>query len=91
MCVCVNLLVNKYYFDEFNQKVFAEGTVKLGRGLWTRADAGFIDGVLVNGSARLVAAIAARVRRWQSGFLNDYAFTMIIGLIAILGVWVVLL
>jgi NADH-quinone oxidoreductase subunit L len=85
-----SLLVNKYYFDEFNQKVFARGSVKLGRSLWTRADAGFIDGVLVNGSARLVAAVAARVRRWQSGFLYDYAFTMIIGLIAILAVWVVL-
>ncbi len=85
------LLDHKYYFDEFNQRVFANGTVKLGQGLWKRADAGFIDGWLVNGSARLVAAVAARVRRWQTGFLYDYAFTMIIGLIAILGVWAVLL
>ena len=77
--------------DEVNQKVFANGTVKLGQGLWKRADAGLIDGWLVNGSARLVAAVAARVRRWQTGFLYDYAFTMIIGLIVILGVWVVLL
>jgi len=85
------LLDHKYYFDEFNQKVFANGTVRLGQGLWKRADAGFIDGWLVNGSAKLIAAVAARVRRWQTGFLYDYAFSMIIGLIAILGVWVVLL
>ena len=89
--VVYTLLDHKYYFDEFNQKVFANGTVKLGQGLWKRADAGFIDGWLVNGSARLVAAVAARVRRWQTGFLYDYAFTMIIGLIALLGAWVVLL
>jgi NADH-quinone oxidoreductase subunit L len=85
------LLDHKYYFDELYQKVFAKGSVKLGQGLWMRADAGFIDGFLVNGSARLIAAVAARVRRWQTGFLYDYAFTMIIGLIALLGAWVVLL
>jgi NADH-quinone oxidoreductase subunit L len=36
----------------------------------------------------VVEWVAARVRRWQTGFLYDYAFTMIIGLIGILAVWV---
>jgi NADH-quinone oxidoreductase subunit L len=84
------LLQNKYYFDEFYQKVFAQGGVSFGRGLWKRADAGLIDGFLVNGSARAVNWVAARVRRWQTGYLYDYAFAMIIGLIAILAAWVVL-
>ncbi len=84
------LLDHKYYFDEFYQKVFAEGSVKLGKNLWTKADAGFIDNGLVNGSARVVEWVAARVRRWQTGFLYDYAFAMIIGLIGILAVWVTL-
>jgi NADH-quinone oxidoreductase subunit L len=84
------LLVNKYYFDEFYQKVFAQGGLKFGQGLWSRADDGLIDGWLVNGSAKAVNWIAARVRRWQTGYLYDYAFAMIIGLIAILAVWVVL-
>ena len=84
------LLVQKYYFDELYQRVFAAGTLKIGRGLWQKADAGLIDGWLVNGSARAVAWVAARVRRWQTGFLYDYAFAMIIGIIAILAVWVVL-
>jgi NADH-quinone oxidoreductase subunit L len=84
------LLDNKYYFDRFNQRVFANGALRLGQGLWQKADAGFIDGWLVNGSARLVQGVAARVRRWQTGLLYDYAFTMIIGIIVILGVWVVL-
>ncbi|HEY5774812.1 MAG TPA: NADH-quinone oxidoreductase subunit L [Xanthomonadales bacterium] len=82
------LLDHKYYFDEFYQKVFAQGSVKLGRNLWNKADAGFIDNGIVNGSARVVEWIAARVRRWQTGFLYDYAFAMIIGLIGILAVWV---
>ncbi len=88
--VLFNLLENKYYFDRFYQKTFADGSLKLGKGLWEKADAGFIDGWLVNGSARAVNWMALRVRRWQTGYLYDYAFAMILGLIAILGVWVVL-
>lgn len=84
------LLDNKYYFDEIYQKAFAEGSVSLGRNLWKKADAGLIDNGIVNGSARVVEWIAARVRRWQTGFLYDYAFAMIIGLIGILAVWVTL-
>ena len=82
------VLDHKYYFDEFYQKVFANGSVKLGKNLWHKADAGFIDNGIVNGSARVVEWVAARVRRWQTGFLYDYAFAMIIGLIGILTVWV---
>ena len=82
------LLDHKYYFDEFYQKFFAQGSVMLGRNLWNKADAGFIDNGIVNGSARVVEWIAARVRRWQTGLLYDYAFAMIIGLIGILAVWV---
>jgi len=84
------LLDNKYYFDEFYLKFFAQGSVTLGRNLWNKADAGFIDNGIVNGSARVVEWIATRVRRWQTGFLYDYAFAMIIGLIGILAVWVTL-
>jgi NADH-quinone oxidoreductase subunit L len=82
------LLDHKYYFDEFYRKVFVDGGVNLGKTLWNKADAGFIDNGIVNGSARVVEWVAARVRRWQTGFLYDYAFAMIIGLIGILAVWV---
>ncbi|NNE05340.1 MAG: NADH-quinone oxidoreductase subunit L [Xanthomonadales bacterium] len=84
------LLEHKYYFDELYQRSFADGSLKLGQGLWNKADAGLIDGWLVNGSAKAVNWLAGRVRRWQTGFLYDYAFAMIVGLIAILGTWVVL-
>ena len=82
------VLYNKYYFDEFYQKVFVQGAVRLGQNLWQKADAGLIDNGIVNGSARVVEWVAARVRRWQTGFLYDYAFAMIIGLIGILAAWV---
>jgi NADH-quinone oxidoreductase subunit L len=84
------LLDNKYYFDEFYQKTFADGSVRLGRNLWDKADAGVIDGWLVNGSAKAVSWVAARVRQWQTGYLFHYAFAMILGLIGIMTVWVVL-
>jgi len=81
-------LEHKFYFDEFYQKVFARGSINLGGNLWRKADAGLIDNGLVNGSANMVAWLAQRVRRLQTGFLYDYAFAMIIGLIGILAVWV---
>jgi NADH-quinone oxidoreductase subunit L len=84
------LLENKFYIDELYQKLFVSKTVSIGQGLWNKADAGFIDGWLVNGSARLMGNLAARVRVWQSGYLFHYAFAMIIGLIGILAIWVML-
>jgi NADH-quinone oxidoreductase subunit L len=79
------LLVNKYYFDWFNENVIATGVRNFGSGLWQRGDETVIDGWLVNGSARAVAAIASVVRQVQSGYLYHYAFAMIIGLSLLLG------
>ena len=84
------ILEHKYYFDEAYQKLFVQRAVSLGEGLWHKADAGIIDGWLVNGSARLVGAVSDHVRRWQSGYLFQYAFAMILGLIGMLAFWVVL-
>jgi len=84
------LLENKFYVDELYQKIFVERIIGIGNGLWKKADAGLIDGWMVNGSARLMGNLAARVRVWQSGYLFHYAFAMIVGLIGILAIWVML-
>jgi NADH-quinone oxidoreductase subunit L len=84
------VLENKFYVDELYQKLFVSNTISLGTGLWKKADAGLIDGWLVNGSARLMDNLAARVRVWQSGYLFHYAFAMIVGLIGILAIWAML-
>ncbi len=81
------LLMNKYYFDDFNNKVFARGFVRIGQSLWKRGDAGLIDGVAINGTAALIGKLGERVRLLQSGYLYQYAFAMIIGLIGLLGAW----
>jgi NADH-quinone oxidoreductase subunit L len=83
----VRILENKYGFDDFNQRVFADGAVKVGTGLWKGGDVGVIDGVLVNGSAHAVGGFAGFVRRFQTGHIYQYAFTMIIGLAIALAVW----
>jgi NADH-quinone oxidoreductase subunit L len=79
-----DLLLRKYGFDEFNEIVFAGGARKLGRLLWSVGDVKIIDGFFVNGSARVVGMFSAAVRRIQSGYVNQYAFAMIIGLFLLL-------
>ena len=75
------LLDQKYYMDRFNQAVFAGGARGLGTGLWNVGDKGLIDGLLVNGSARLVGWISSVVRNGQTGYIYHYAFVMIIGVL----------
>jgi NADH-quinone oxidoreductase subunit L len=74
------LLVNKYYFDWFNEKVIAGGSRLLGTALWKGGDVAVIDGAAVNGSARVVGWVAQVARGLQSGYLYHYAFATIIGL-----------
>jgi NADH-quinone oxidoreductase subunit L len=83
------LLVNKYGFDDFNDVVFAGGARGVGRMLWQIGDALLIDGLIVNGSARVVGWVAGVVRHVQSGYLYHYAFSMIIGLLLLMSwfVW----
>jgi NADH-quinone oxidoreductase subunit L len=80
------LVERKYGFDELYSWLFAGGARAIGRGLWKGGDQGVIDGVLVNGSARVVGWIASLVRLYQSGLIYQYAFTMVIGLLVLL--WV---
>lgn len=80
-----SLLLNKYYFDQFNEKVLAAGSRLAGRIFWRAGDGALIDALLVNGSARTIGWLSGIVRRLQSGYLYHYAFAMIIGLAAIIG------
>ena len=81
------LLENKYYFDRFNDWFFAGGARRVGRFLSEVGDRSIIDGFFVNGTARAVALGAAIMRQVQSGYVYHYAFTMIVGLFALLSWW----
>jgi NADH-quinone oxidoreductase subunit L len=78
------MLDRKYWFDELYQLVFARGSRGLGGVLWGLGDRFLIDGVVVNGSARLVGRVAHLARRVQTGFLYHYAIAMILGLLLLL-------
>ena len=78
------LLDNKYYMDKFNDVVFAGGARVLGGGLWNIGDKGLIDGLIVNGSAKVVGWFSSIVRTGQTGYIYHYAFVMIIGVLGAL-------
>lgn len=83
------LLMNKYGFDDFNDKVFAAGSRGLGGMLWRIGDRFLIDGAMVNGTAKTVGWVAKLVRHVQSGYLYHYAFAMILGVWLLLTLYVV--
>ncbi len=82
------VLDHKYYMDWINEHVFAAGARLLGRGLWQGGDAGLIDGVLVNGSARVVGVAAVLMRRLQTGFIYYYALAMIAGVVVFMWMFI---
>ena len=65
------------------------GSRAIGRGLWKVGDQTLIDGVVVNGSAKLVGWLASVARLLQTGRMNNYAVSMIIG-VGVLMLFVVL-
>ncbi|MEE8386308.1 MAG: NADH-quinone oxidoreductase subunit L, partial [Dehalococcoidia bacterium] len=78
-------LLEKYYVDEFYDRSLVRPLVALSdRILFRGVDAGLIDGIAVNGSARTVRAIAANGLKYlQSGLAQGYLFLMIVGTVAI--------
>ena len=81
------ILDRKYYIDEFYSWLFAGGTRALSAFLWKVGDVKIIDGFFVNGTARVVGWTAMLVRRFQTGYIYHYAFTMIVGVFVLLTVW----
>jgi NADH-quinone oxidoreductase subunit L len=79
------LLDNKYYMDKINDIVFAGGARGLGSGLSTIGDRALIDGLVVNGTARVIGWFAVLSRGFQTGYIYHYAFTMILAIAIYLG------
>ncbi len=78
------LLENKYYMDWINERILAPAARGLGMAFWKGGDQALIDGVVVNGSWKLVGWIAGIVRRVQTGFLYHYALSMILGIFVLM-------
>jgi NADH-quinone oxidoreductase subunit L len=74
------IVERKYGFDELYSWLFAGGAVGAGKGMWKGGDQKLIDGLMVNGSARVVYWFSGVVRLIQTGLVNTYAFFMIFGI-----------
>jgi NADH-quinone oxidoreductase subunit L len=71
-------LLNKWYFDEIYDWLLVRPTKRLARFLWKAGDGAVIDGT-IDGIAARVLDVTGRVVRFQSGYLYQYAFVMLIG------------
>ena len=74
------VLENKYYLDDIYFATFAKGSRGIGYLLWKVGDTFLIDGLVVNGAAKVVGAFARISRLLQSGYVYHYAVAMIVGL-----------
>jgi NADH-quinone oxidoreductase subunit L len=80
------LVERKYGFDELYAWLFAGGARTVGRSFWRAGDQTLIDGLMVNGSARLTGWFAGIVSLLQSGMIYRYASVMLMGVV-ILAFW----
>jgi NADH-quinone oxidoreductase subunit L len=82
------LVFNKYYVDELYEILFIKSLKGLGTGLWKGFDDFVIDGT-INGIAYLIGWLSGVMRRMQTGLVQNYAFSMIIGGIVLVAYYVV--
>jgi NADH-quinone oxidoreductase subunit L len=79
------LLLNKYYVDEVYNAVIVQPIKQLSTLiLWRGVDVGLIDGA-VNGVGRLVRGSSTSLRRLQTGSIRAYAASLFVGVVLILG------
>jgi NADH-quinone oxidoreductase subunit L len=77
------ILFNKYYVDEFYGKVIVNPLLSLALFLWKNFDVLVIDGT-ANGIASIVKGLSSVIRRTQTGYLRNYALSLIFGATLIL-------
>jgi NADH-quinone oxidoreductase subunit L len=82
------LVFNKYYIDELYEILFINSLKNLGKGLWRGFDDFVIDG-LINGVAYLIGVISGGLRKIQTGAVQNYAFSMIVGGIVLVVYYIV--
>jgi NADH-quinone oxidoreductase subunit L len=80
------LLLHKYYVDELYDRALVQPLAALCRWCAGAVDQGVIDGA-VNGAGRVCLAAAAGLRRLQTGFVMTYALSMLVGAVALLGLF----
>jgi NADH-quinone oxidoreductase subunit L len=82
------LVFNKYYVDELYEILFINSLKNLGTALWKGFDDFVIDGT-INGIAYLIGWLSGAMRKMQTGLVQNYAFSMIIGGIVLVVYYIV--
>tara|TARA_B100001057_G_scaffold459803_1_gene510292 strand:- start:5781 stop:7694 length:1914 start_codon:yes stop_codon:yes gene_type:complete len=77
-------LVNKWYFDELYEIIFIRSSKKLGTILWKLFDIKIIDGFGPDGIAKIIKKSSHKANKFQSGYIYQYAFVMLVGFSALL-------
>ncbi len=72
-------LKNKWYFDELYEFIFVKSLKKAGHYLWKKIDGGFIDRFGPDGISKLIKILSLKAVKFQSGYIYQYAFVMLIG------------
>ncbi len=79
-----HLLINKYFVDELYDALVVSPLKSISTFLWKRLDEGVVDGALVNGSAALVRKASGLLKYVQTGLVQSYALSILVGLAIIL-------
>ena len=79
-----NFLVNKWYFDELYEILFIKTSKKIGLFLWKFFDVKIIDGFGPDGVSSLIKKFSIKANKFQSGYIYQYAFIMLLGFSALL-------
>jgi len=79
-----NFLVNKWYFDELYNILFIQSSKKIGFFFWKSIDVKIIDKFGPDGISSLIKTLSIKASKFQSGFIYQYAFMILIGFSALL-------
>jgi NADH-quinone oxidoreductase subunit L len=79
-----NFLVNKWYFDELYEILLIKPSKKIGLFLWKFFDVKIIDGFGPDGVSSLIKKFSIKANKFQSGYIYQYAFIMLLGFSALL-------
>ncbi len=74
-----NFLINKWYFDEFYNHIFVKPSKKIGYFFWKKIDVSIIDKFGPDGISKLIKFFSLKAVKFQSGYIYQYAFIMLIG------------
>jgi len=77
-------LKNKWYFDELYEVIFIKSSKTIGSFLWKFCDVRIIDGFGPDGISNLIKKFSQKANKFQSGFIYQYAFVMLLGFSALL-------